>query len=77
MLDLKSKCALLTIRDLSNFQSYDNLVVEPLSDLGWECDFIPWNSRSINWDDFDAVIIRSTWDYQQKEKLFFIKKLFR
>ena len=29
--------------------------------------FIPWDSTSINWDDFDAVIIRSTWDYQQKE----------
>ena len=71
MFDLKSKCALLTINDLSNFQSYDNLIVKPLSDLGWECDFIPWDSRSINWDDFDAVIIRSTWDYQQKEKLFF------
>ena len=71
MFDLKSKCALLTISDLSNFQSYDNLIVEPLSNIGWECDFIPWDSISINWNDFDVVIIRSTWDYQQKEKLFF------
>ena len=71
MVDLKRKCALLTISDLSNFQSYDNLIVQPLSKLGWECEFIPWDSISINWDDFDAVIIRSTWDYQQKEKLFF------
>jgi len=71
VVDLKKKCALLTISDLSNFQSYDNLIVQPLSKLGWECEFIPWDSISINWDDFDAVIIRSTWDYQQKEKLFF------
>ena len=69
--DLKSKCALLTINNLSNFQSYDNLIVKPLNDLGWECDFVPWDSGSINWDDFDAIIIRSTWDYQQKEELFF------
>ena len=68
---MKSKCALLTIRDLSNFQSYDNLILKPLRNLGWECELIPWDSTSINWDDFDAVIIRSTWDYQQKEKLFF------
>ncbi len=71
MFDLKSKCALLTISDLSNFQSYDNLIVKPFRNLGWECEFIPWDSISINWDDFEAVIIRSTWDYQQKEKLFF------
>jgi len=67
---MKSKCALLTINDLSNFQSYDNLIVKPLKDLGWECEFVPWDSTSVNWDDFDAVIIRSTWDYQQKENLF-------
>ena len=71
MFDLKNKCALLTLSDLSNFQSYDNLIIEPLNNLGWECDFIPWDSNSINWDDFDAVIIRSTWDYQLKEKQFF------
>ena len=71
MFDLKSKCALLTISDLSNFQSYDNLIVKPFKNLGWECEFIPWDSNSINWDDYEAVIIRSTWDYQQKEKLFF------
>ena len=71
MYELKSKCALLTINDLSNFQSYDDLIVKPLRGLGWECEFIPWDSTSINWDDFDAVIIRSTWDYQQKEKLCF------
>jgi len=35
------------------------------------CEFVPWDSTSVNWDDFDAVIIRSTWDYQQKENLFF------
>ena len=68
---MNKKCALLTIEDLSNFESYDDLLIEPFNLLGWECIFVPWESKSVNWDDFDAVIIRSTWDYQQKEKLFF------
>jgi len=68
---LNKKCALLTIEDLSNFKSYDDLLIEPLNLLGWECIFVPWESKSVDWDDFDAVIIRSTWDYQQKENLFF------
>ena len=68
---MNKKCALLTIEDLSNFESYDDLLIEPFNLLGWECVFVPWESKSVDWDDFDAVIIRSTWDYQQKEKLFF------
>ena len=68
---MNKKCALLTIEDLSNFESYDDLLIDPLKLLGWECIFVPWESKSVDWDDFDAVIIRSTWDYQQKENLFF------
>ena len=68
---MNKKCALLTIEDLSNFESYDDLLIEPFNLLGWECVFVPWESKSVDWDDFDAVIIRSTWDYQQKEKIFF------
>ena len=71
VINLNRKCALLTIEDLSNFESYDDLLIEPFNLLGWECIFVPWESKSVDWDDFDAVIIRSTWDYQQKEKLFF------
>ena len=68
---MNKKCALLTIEDLSNFESYDDFLIKPFNLIGWECVFVPWESKSVDWDDFDAVIIRSTWDYQQKEKLFF------
>ena len=68
---MNKKCALLTIEDLSNFESYDDFLIEPFNLLGWECIFVPWESQSVDWNDFDAVIIRSTWDYQQKENLFF------
>ena len=67
---MNRKCALLTIEDLSNFESYDHLLIKPFNLLGWECIFVPWQSKSVDWDDFDAVIIRSAWDYQKKENLF-------
>ena len=54
---MNKKCALLTIEDLSYFESYDDLLIEPFNLLGWECIFIPWESKSVDWDDFDAVII--------------------
>ena len=68
---MNKKCALLTIKDLSNFESYDDLLIDPLKLLGWDVVFVPWDCKEVEWDEFEAVIIRSTWDYQQKHELFF------
>ena len=58
------KCAFLTINDLSGFESYDHLLVEPMQKYGWNVVFVPWGKYDQNWNDFDLVIIRSTWNYQ-------------
>jgi len=58
------------MNDLSKFQCYDNLLIKPLNDIGWECDFISWESKIVDWDEYHSVIIRSTWDYQEKFKSF-------
>jgi glutathione synthase/RimK-type ligase-like ATP-grasp enzyme len=63
---LKKKCALLTMKDLSKFECYDNLIVNPLEEMGWICDQVPWDTNKlIDWDQYDSVIIRSTWNYQE------------
>ena len=67
---MKKKCALLTMNDLSNFECYDNLITGPLKDLGWDCDFVSWESKMIDWDQYKSVIIRSTWNYQEKYEDF-------
>ena len=64
------KCAFLTMKDLSNFECYDNQLVEPMSNNGWECYFIPWDKEKIDWNYFDLAIVRSTWDYQGRIKEF-------
>ena len=58
------------MEDLSNFECYDNLIINPLKDIGWDADFVPWESKYISWNDYQAVIIRSTWNYQNKWEKF-------
>jgi len=58
------KCAFLTIKDLSGFESYDHLLIGPMKENGWDVSFIPWDKLNQNWNNFDLVIVRSTWNYQ-------------
>ena len=57
------KIALLSIQDLSDFVADDQLLFEPLRDLGHVAEFVPWQAR-VNWQTYDGVVIRTTWDYQ-------------
>jgi len=55
---------------LEGFFAYDELTHEPLAGLGWSVDAIPWRRPDVDWDQFDAVVIRSPWDYQKDPGLF-------
>jgi len=57
-------CVLLTMDRLDDFVCYDSLLTKPFADLGWATHEISWRDKNIDWNDFDAVIIRSCWDYQ-------------
>ncbi len=65
-------CAILTIEDLSDFECYDEFLIEPMKELNWSLTFIPWDKDNINWNDYRIVIIRSTWDYQKRLKDFLL-----
>ncbi len=41
----------------------DNLVLEGFKAHGFEAVSIVWNKPDMDWHDFDAALIRSTWDY--------------
>jgi hypothetical protein len=60
------RCALLTIASLEGFVADDELLVLPLEKRGWQVDFVPWDSPTACWDDYDIVVIRSTWDYYRR-----------
>ena len=39
------------------------LSFEPMLELGWSIDMVPWKSAGIDWNHFDAVYICTPWDY--------------
>jgi hypothetical protein len=64
------KCAILTMDNLDDFEAYDELIFPHLKDLGWKASFISWHNQKVNWNDYQAVIIRSPWDYQDNAEQF-------
>ena len=57
------QCAFLTLEERGDFVIDDEHAIEPLARLGWQVSVLSWRQQEIPWSNFDAVIIRSTWDY--------------
>lgn len=64
------RCAFLTLDDPTGYVIDDELAYEPLRALGWHVELIPWRRPDVRWGDYDAVVIRSTWDYQHDPAAF-------
>ena len=58
------KCAILSMDSLADFEAYDSLIDEPMLALGWQTEVVSWRNKDVNWSDYEVVIIRSPWDYQ-------------
>jgi predicted transcriptional regulator len=67
---MNNKVALLSTDNLENFFTYDKLLIEPMKNIGWIAEEVSWRNENVNWNGFDAVIVRSTWDYQNDFKRF-------
>lgn len=58
------------MEDTSGFYVYDTLTYPPLAELGWDVEAVPWNRPNVNWSEYQAVVIRSTWNYQSDPEGF-------
>jgi glutathione synthase/RimK-type ligase-like ATP-grasp enzyme len=67
---MNKKVVLLSMDNTKNFFTYDKLLIEPMKNIGWDAEEISWRNESVDWNDYDAVIVRSTWDYQKDHKKF-------
>jgi glutathione synthase/RimK-type ligase-like ATP-grasp enzyme len=63
-------CAFLTLEDPGNYVIDDDLATGPLASLGYRVVTVPWSRPGTRWGDYDAVVIRSTWDYPRDPKAF-------
>lgn len=57
------RCAFLTLENPAGYVIDDDLAYQPLQELGWRVEAIPWSRPGVSWSSYDAVVIRSTWDY--------------
>lgn len=64
------RIAFLSTDSLEGYVIDDELALEPLAALGWRVETVSWRQTAIPWEDFDAVVIRTTWDYQKDPRSF-------
>lgn len=56
--------------DLGWYVADDDLAIKPLRQLGFEVSTISWRQTSRKWSEFEAVIVRTPWDYQSAPDQF-------
>jgi hypothetical protein len=61
--ETSKRCAFLTLDERGDYVIDDDHAIGPLRALGWDVSTLSWRQTALPWSQFDAVIIRSTWDY--------------
>lgn len=60
------KIALATCTELPTLNAGDRSYQKALEELGLTAEPVVWDDASLDWTIYDAVVIRSTWDYVTK-----------
>jgi len=47
-----------------------DLSFEPMLELGWSIDMVPWKTAGIDWNQYDAAYICTPWDYPDDPESF-------
>lgn len=64
------RSVLITYQGLPDLSIGDRLVLPLLQRAGVEAVAVAWDNRSARWDAFDALILRSCWDYHLRRGEF-------
>ncbi len=64
------RIAFLTLEHAADYVIDDALAIAELTRRGWEAIELPWSQPGVDWNDFDVVIIRTTWDYHDHPVAF-------
>ncbi len=55
---------------LAGYVSDDELAVAPLAELGWDVATVSWRDETVDWNNFEIVVVRTPWDYQNDSDAF-------
>lgn len=64
------RCALLTSEKLMNQVVDEEHLARALEQAGWEVQWVIWKDTSMDWDQFDCAIVRTTWDCYENPDFF-------
>ncbi len=60
----------LSTDDLEDFFVWDDLLIAPFASAGIKVSTVSWHAHDHAWSQYEAVIVRSTWDYQDDALAF-------
>jgi hypothetical protein len=67
---MAQRIAFATFEGFPDLTDDDRLAVGALAELGVRVDPVIWRDPDVDWSTFDAVVIRSCWDYHQRPNEF-------
>ena len=67
---MPSRIAIATFVGITEQFDDDERLAEALRGRGSEAELIAWDAPGTDWSAFDAVVIRSTWDYTNRPEEF-------
>lgn len=67
---MAERVALATSAALATLPDDDRLLIEPLARRGIAAEPVVWDDPAARWTEYDAVVIRSCWDYHERHDEF-------
>ncbi|MEC7946529.1 MAG: hypothetical protein VX265_03115 [Myxococcota bacterium] len=64
------RIALASCADLPDWEVDDRPLHAALRARGVALEVLPWDATGVDWGTFDAVLVRTTWDYQDRPAAF-------
>jgi len=65
-----ARLALATCSELPDLDPDEQLVLPELQRLGVDAAVEVWDDETVPWDAYELVVVRSTWDYQDRRDAF-------
>lgn len=59
------RIAYLSMDSLEGFYTYEERTFPHLEERGLAADTVSWRAAGVDWSEYELVVIRTTWDYQQ------------